>query len=96
MWVIDPTIRASTIELDLRSHTKALAYLRDTHSIDLESFRSPSGHRLSYRAVDRLLWTAVLALGERTSPRNAMLRVASALRDDAKFFAIHPEIEPEP
>jgi hypothetical protein len=92
LWRTDPRApNVSTLELDERREAAVRDWLRDNCGVSLGSPLPGGGRAPTARATDRMRWAAyrVLRRGEGASGdfiERAKLRVAAAIRDDARFW----------
>jgi hypothetical protein len=87
VWLNNPTIEGSTLELSPHEEERARAFLRDALGLDIEEVDRVTGRELSARAVDRGRWAAYLALKGRLEHEAARRRIVNLLRDERRYWA---------
>jgi hypothetical protein len=85
-WLIDARIRGSTVpHLNVRDSARLERWLAERNLNEGFPLQA-TGRPPTPRCWDRLIWTAILALGGRIDERGASLRLASALKDEVVFW----------
>jgi hypothetical protein len=86
VWLSNPTIEGSTLELSPHEEERARAFLRVELGLDIEEVDRVTRRELSARAVDRGRWAAYLALKGRLDYEAARRRVVNLLRDERRYW----------
>jgi hypothetical protein len=86
-WLLDPRLPGCTVpHLSARDSARVERWLADRNLRDDRPLQS-TGYPSTPRCLDRLTWTAILAIGGRTDEAGARRRLELALKDEGAFFA---------
>jgi hypothetical protein len=87
LWLRNPDIEGSTLELGPSDDRRAREFLLWGYSLDIDAGDPITGRPLSFRARDRARWAAFFGLSGRCDAEAVRRRIVLLLRDERRYWA---------
>ena len=86
LWLRNPDIEGSTLELNASDDRRAQEFLL-SYNLDIDAVDAITGRPLSFRARDRARWAAFFGLTGRCDAEAVRRRIVLLLRDERRYWA---------
>lgn len=87
LWLRDPNIEGSTLELTRADDRRVREFLLASYNLDIDAVDTMTGRPLSFRARDRARWAALFGLSGKCDVEAVRRRIVLLLRDERRYWA---------
>lgn len=87
LWLRNPDIEGSTLELTRADDRRVREFLLASYNLDIDTVDTMTGRPLSFRARDRARWAALFGLSGKCDAEAVRRRIVLLLRDERRYWA---------